>query len=68
MAEMMQFQCVECGDISERKKNPRACPSCGHPILRPVEVSGSSAEENEEQTEDFDLDEELDRLSDLKDS
>jgi DNA-directed RNA polymerase subunit RPC12/RpoP len=67
MAETLQFQCVDCGEIAEAKKNPRRCPNCGHSVLRPVEVSGSSAESNEERTESFDVNEELDRLEDLKD-
>jgi len=68
MGDTLQFQCQNCGHISERPKNPRVCPSCGETVMKPVELSEPSSEQNSLATEDFDVDSALSELESMKSS
>lgn len=66
MGDTFQFQCQDCGYISERPKNPRVCPSCGETVMKPVELSEPSSEQNSLATEDFDVGSALSELESMK--
>ena len=68
MADTFQFQCSNCGKITERPRNPRTCPSCGETVMRPVELSEPDSGDNSLQTEDFDVDSAISDLNDMKSS
>ena len=66
MGDTLQFQCRNCGHISERPKNPKVCPVCGETVMKPVELSEPGSEQNSLATEDFDVDSALSELKGMK--
>lgn len=68
MADTLQFQCRDRGKITERLQNPRTCPACGEPVMRPVEVSEPGDDTNTVETENFDVESAVADLENMKDA